>query len=388
MDRKCQDCGEPASKRCASCTVPTAWYCSSQCQRRNWVEHIFECNPRRNITTADYLALAIHKKMFPDDPQTCQDFGFTKAFSIENQSRLLGLYVGLIERLKISPKTVRQWQLEGTLIDNIKTSFSSLPAQSRGSYYPWFLRNQWVLDPRLSPPQDPVNDTMVRCWEYVRGGPNTDTPNKISAEMHGWPEEKHACYSLCNLILSQTHPSPELDIWVKFGFCACHDEEEERILAGVYTQLIKHKRCTFEQLYHAYLTSGLMALFSSRGLQLQTDRIPHLSAILERSPKVFPSVCYLKQFVAAQGETSELILSVAVDYGFRNCENEHEKSRLKELYKQVFTLPRPRSDLMRLHHVCIQGKLYNHIGQLIKLRKDEQKLFKRLLRNPYPMQNM
>ncbi|KAF7347379.1 MYND-type domain-containing protein [Mycena venus] len=385
MNHECRECGKPASKRCASCTLSTAWYCSADCQRRNWIEHIFECNPRRNINTSDYLALAVHKNLFPDDPQTCEDFGFARAFSIENRSSLLGLYIGLIERLKISPKKIRQWQVEGTLVENIKATFSTVPAHSRGRYYPWFLRNQWVLDRRLPRPRDPVDEMMMRGWQYVRGGPNTDTPDEIAAEMSDWSEDKQACQLLCNLILSQMHPSPELAIWVTFGFCACHDEEGERRLAWVYTELIKFGKCTFEELYHAYHTSALTSLFNSKGLTAQTEAIPHLEEVLKRSPRVFHSVCYLKQFVLAQGEGAEPIPSVTLDYGFINCIDEAETSRLKDLYRQIFALPRARADLMKLHEACVQGKLYDYVGQLVKFQKRDKKVFKRLLKNPYPL---
>ncbi|KAJ6520360.1 hypothetical protein C8R45DRAFT_808200 [Mycena sanguinolenta] len=385
MNQECKACGKPASKRCAGCTVPTAWYCSTDCQRHNWAEHRFECHPR---STADHLALAVRKNLIPDDPQTCEDFGFARAFSIENKSSLLGLYIGLIERLQVSPKKVRQWQTEGKLVENIKATFSTLPAHSRGGYYPWFLRNQWILDPKLPAPRNPANEMMTRGWQYVRGRPNTDSPDRIAAEMSSWPEEKRACQLLCNLILSQMHPSPELEIWVTFGFCACHDEEDERRLARVYTELIQFGKCTFEELYRAYQTSALTALFDSKGLRAQTETISHLDEVLKRSPRVFPSVCYLKQLVMTQGKGPEPIPSVTADYGFINCVDERETSLLKDLYRQIFALPRARADLMKLHVACIQGKLYDFVGRLIKLQKRDQKIFKRLLRNPYPLPNV
>lgn len=385
MNYECKECGKSASRRCAGCNLSTAWYCSTHCQRRNWTEHIFECNPRRHLNTADHLALAVRKNRIPADPQTFDDFGFANAFSIENKSSLLGLYVGLIERLEVSPKKVRQWQVEGTLIDNIKATFSAIPAHSRGGYYPWFLRNQWVLDPRLPRPKDPDQEMMLRGWQYVRGRPNTDTLRQISVEISSWSEEKLACQMLCNLILSQMHPSPELDIWVTFGFCACHGEEEQRQLARVYTELIKFGKCAFEELYHAYHTSALTALFNSKGLKAQTQKIPHLDGVLQRSPRVFHSVCYLKQFVMTPGEGAKPIPSVTMDYGFINCLNEAETSLLKDLYRQIFALPRARTDLMKLHHACIQGKLYDYVGRLLKLRKKDRGVVRRLLQNPYPL---
>jgi hypothetical protein len=226
---------------------------------------------------------------------------------------------------------------------------------------------------------------MLRGWQYVRGRPNTDTLRQISVEISSWSEEKLACQMLCNLILSQMHPSPELDIWVTFGFCACHGEEEERQLARVYTELIKFGKCAFEELYHAYHTSALTALFNSKGLKAQTQKIPHLDGVLQRSPRVFHSVCYLKQFVMTPGEGAKPIPSVTMDYGFINCLNEAETSLLKDLYRQIFALPRARTDLMKLHHACIQGKLYDYVGRLLKLRKKDRGVVRRLLQNPYPL---
>ncbi|KAJ6601300.1 hypothetical protein DFH09DRAFT_1127382 [Mycena vulgaris] len=389
MNHECKRCGKPASKRCSGCTLSTAWYCSADCQRQNWVVHIFECNPRRSINTGDHLAFAVEENLFPEDLQTCEDFGFTRAFSIENRSKLLGLYIGLIQRLGVSPKKVRQWQIEGTLVDNIKGAFSILPAQARGGYYPWFLENQWVLDPKLPRPGDPVEEMMLRCWRYVRhdGRPNADTHEDIIAEMSSWPERKQACHLLCNLILSQMHPSPDFDIWVTFGFCACRNEREEGKLAGVYTALIKSERCTFDELYRAYDSSALLPLFDSKGLREEREAIPFLEEVLKGSPTMFQSVWYLKQFVNAKEEGITPIPSITVDYGFMNClNNEAEKVLLKDLYTQIFELP--RVDPMKLHEACIQGKLYDHIGQLLKLKKKDQKVLKRLLKNPYPLPDL
>ncbi|KAJ7492114.1 hypothetical protein FB451DRAFT_1021003 [Mycena latifolia] len=383
MTHKCQRCGELASKRCSGCTLSNAWYCSADCQRRNWVKHIFECNPRRDINTTDYLALAVEENLFPEDLQTCKDFGFARAFSIENRSKLLGLYIGLIERLEVSPKKVRKWQMEGTLVENIKGAFSTLPEHGRGGYYRWFLDNQWVLDPRLPRPGDPADEMMLRCWQYVRGRDNTDTPEEIRTEMSKWPDEKNDCLLLCSLILSQMHPSPDLKIWIPFGFCACRNENDERKLAGMDIALFQ--RATFDDLYHAYDSSGLTALFDYKGLREQREAIsiPYLEDVLRGSPGVFPSVWYLKQFVMAE-EGNAPIPSITVDYGFMNClNNEEETSLLKDLYTQIFALP--RLDPMNLHEACIQGKLYDHVGQLLKLKKRDQKVLKRLLKNPYPL---
>jgi len=59
------------------------------------VSHIFAWKRRRSITTADHLALAVRNNLFPQDPQTCKDYGFERAFTVENRSKLLGLYIGM-----------------------------------------------------------------------------------------------------------------------------------------------------------------------------------------------------------------------------------------------------------------------------------------------------
>ncbi|KAJ7762405.1 hypothetical protein DFH07DRAFT_814279 [Mycena maculata] len=387
MNHDCNNCGNPASKRCSGCTLSTAWYCSGSCQRHDWVEHIFQCNPRRNITTTDHLALAVRTNLFPEDLQTCKDFGFAKAFSVENRSKLLGVYIGLIERIGVSPKTIRQWQQHGSLVENIKATFSTIPERSRGGYYPWFLDNQWILDSSVpGPTEDPVDAMMMRSWRYYRGGANRDTIEEIKAEMSNWPEEKQASHLLCNLILSQLHPSPDLITWITFGFCACRDEAEEKILARWYTTLIG--QCTFEELYHAYDSSSLIALFDSKGVRAGTETIVHLEEVLKGSPREFKSVWYLKQFVMAQGEEySKPIPSVIVDYGFMNCyKSEEETTLLKDLYSQIFSLP--RADPVQLHEACIQGKLYDLVSRLLKLKKKDQKVLKRLLKNPYPLPDL
>ncbi|KAI0920990.1 hypothetical protein AcW1_004887 [Taiwanofungus camphoratus] len=108
MRHKCVKCGDPATKRCSACTVSTAWYCDTKCQKSDWVAHIFDCNPKREITTADHLALAVDQNLLPEDVQTCMDYGFTRAFTVENRTQLLGLYIGLIKYLGVSPRDTSQ----------------------------------------------------------------------------------------------------------------------------------------------------------------------------------------------------------------------------------------------------------------------------------------
>lgn len=88
-----EDYQEANLKRCAGCRK--VYYCSTDCQKYDWVYHIFDCKPRRPINTADYLALAVRQNLLPEHPQTCEDYGFNRAFQPEDKSKLLGLYIGM-----------------------------------------------------------------------------------------------------------------------------------------------------------------------------------------------------------------------------------------------------------------------------------------------------
>src|ERR1700722_11386075 len=109
MTHICDACDQPATQRCSRCRTPSAWYCSRKCQQELWTQHIFECNPRKPISTAYYLARACLRDVFPDDPQTCEDYGFNRAFTPENRSKLLGLYIGLISYERVSPGLRGNW---------------------------------------------------------------------------------------------------------------------------------------------------------------------------------------------------------------------------------------------------------------------------------------
>ena len=41
-DPKCEECGDPATQRCSKCKL--AWYCSRDCQLRQWKKHKKLCS--------------------------------------------------------------------------------------------------------------------------------------------------------------------------------------------------------------------------------------------------------------------------------------------------------------------------------------------------------
>ena len=97
------DYEEANLKRCSGCQK--VYYCSTACQKYDWVYHIFDCKPRRPINTSDYLALAVYQNLLPEHPQTCADYGFDRAITGEEKSKLLGLYAGMSQAIASSMRS-------------------------------------------------------------------------------------------------------------------------------------------------------------------------------------------------------------------------------------------------------------------------------------------
>ncbi|KAJ3550576.1 hypothetical protein NMY22_g380 [Coprinellus aureogranulatus] len=153
----CDCCGDAEGKfTCSGCKKRR--YCGEECQKRAWEVHIFECDTRKPIKSYNHLARDVILDEIPSNPQTREDFGFNRAdlspeSGMDGSQRLFGLYVGLIKILGVSAKTVDQWRRNGTLLEEIKKKYEPIPEDFRGLYYPWLLRNQFVLDRSMPIPR-------------------------------------------------------------------------------------------------------------------------------------------------------------------------------------------------------------------------------------------
>ena len=268
---------------------------------------------------------------------------------------------------------MHKWRIKGTLVENIKKYYEDIPAHARGGYYPWFLQNQWILDKTKHVAAEHLDDVMTRGWIYA-GGRGSDTPDDIQRITSLWPKNKIACFNLCRVLQAGWHPAPEQPLWVEFGFCVCHDEWGEQSVAALYNQLIA--RSTFNEFYHSYDTSGLIALFHAKGLGGALRNIPYLEDIL-RNSSFKKSVWHLKAFVMARD--AKLIPSIACDYGFFNCKTEDERAELKDVYTKYFQSF--QANPIKLHEVCLDGKLYEYVGGIVKLKKK----FNRLMNTSYSL---
>jgi hypothetical protein len=333
-----------------------------------WPLHIFDCNPRKPIITAYHLTRACHNDEIPEDPQTCEDYGFNRT---NDRTKLMGLYIGLLLYQKVSPQSLHKWRKEGRLVEMIKESYEKLPPGNRGGYYPWFLQNQHVLD--RSKRSDPTDDMIMRAWRYAGGSPTTPL-EELTKIQNTWPEKKQTCFQFCALLLSNWYPSPEQNLWVDFGFCVSQSQSSEGLVSALYTRLIA--TCTFDEFYTAYSSSSLIALFRAKGLGSDLRNIRYLEDVLEHCSVSHKSVWDLKQYVLAK--KIRLVPSIDEDYGFINCKSEEERNELKEVYKAFFDLR--HADPIGLHEAAMEGKLFEYVGGFVKLPKKCE----HLMENPYP----
>lgn len=402
-ERCCTVCDEtdPPPKLCAGCNK--AWYCSRECQKSHWVFHIFDCNPSRPINSADYLALAVIKDTFPENPQTCEDYGFNKVDPAQ-ASKLLGLYAGLLSSaiLNVKPLTLHRWRLEGTLIENIKREYERPPERNRGEYYPWFLQNQDVLrsggaEENDSRNQARVDDELRRAWSFIGKPPDTSI-GEILQWSQALPKHHNHCFALYVHALSNTRLSPDSDLWISFGYCACSSPWDEDELTQSYTKLIHS--CTFDEFCTAYTSSSLFALFQARNVDLCISNLeslglapstpnPQIIDVLSGSPYRNKSVWDLKQYIrnkiihGRDNVSIRPIPSISADYGFHRCQNREDGKLLFDIYKKYFN---SSDSPLKLHHACIQGRLFEFFEVDVKIQLRPKNDYKRLLQNPYPLE--
>ncbi|KAI0742194.1 hypothetical protein BC629DRAFT_254024 [Irpex lacteus] len=382
---RCGACLEyTATRRCTGCQK--VWYCSKDCQTAIWHRHIFECKPRRPINTADHLALAVYDDLLPTDQETLKDWGIDKAglYSPRGPSMIFGLYVGLIKYCDVKPQQLHKWRLQGRLIPEIKAIYEAIPTHARGGYYAWFLEHQSILeDPEMS-----NNDTGTmaegmqrRAWVALGNSPNASATT-IRTFINNLPLERQICFKVYAVLLSSSHPGPDIAYYLWFGFCICPSLYEEMQLGRAYMALID--TCTFDEFCEAYSSGTLFRLFQKKNIPMNGIRCDLLADVLGGGPTIWKSVWDLKQFVAADGQGT-LALSSTVDYGFSNCANSEKPGKpLFNLYKTFFEMR--HADPLKLHAACVEGRLFKFFTEDISIKlPGSRKLFKRLLKNPYPL---
>ena len=311
--------------------------------------------------SADYLNLACRQDELPDDPGTIEDFGFGSFFDFDRKSKLLGLYQGLM--YSVSSRTVHEWQVNGTLLDNIEIEYRKLPNSHRGGYFPWFLENRHLI---LRQPD--ARSQILEAEDKVK--PYMNATDR-ALDPRTFPLKKTEVFVLYLYLLNGWHSRPENLEWFDFGFCTIN-EEQESSLAALYTSLIQ--TCTFDDVCKAFSDGRLIALMDAKGLSQERSKFKHLEAFLKGEAPF--CVWYLNKYCQIK-ETCEPPKAVSADYGFKNCTTAKQRLDLKEFYKRLLQ----RCDLMNLHRACMSGKLEEFAGNLVKIDAG----LRGLLKNKYPL---
>ncbi|KAJ3568901.1 hypothetical protein NP233_g1810 [Leucocoprinus birnbaumii] len=215
VQRQCTYCENlnPPPKRCIACK--NAWYCTVQCQRRHWVRHIFDCNPSRAITTADYIALAVDQNQVPEHPGALADYGFENDLSYEYTRRLLEVYKALlhpITGLGVKPLTLHRWRIEGSLEKQMVKELGRAPEQPLGEHISWFLQNPQVVRAKSIQEselqwEEPIEAAYRKAWGFI--GLSETLPKEEMIQYHNSLSiPKQECIAFYALLVIGEHPSP------------------------------------------------------------------------------------------------------------------------------------------------------------------------------------
>ncbi|KAJ5560361.1 hypothetical protein N7513_002760 [Penicillium frequentans] len=382
---ECQSCGRETYRHCEHCN--RGWFCSQGCQDRMSLDHLAKCSARP-ITAADILFDDVLKDQIPNDEETCEAFGFSRCGHAREKSHLLGVYQGLflyIQDPEISPVNLHKWQKKGMLVTKIIEKFSAVPENSRGGYFPWFLRNQHVLDNtkavrRLQGEDNPI----LRAIAAARPCLELEDCDKDPLEFEPIGKRDYA------ITLDSSTPNPnwvELDLWYDFGFAVCADEHNERGLGALYTRLFggtKSSReydkslgisprsqsslptCSFDEFWRAWENGTMGSLFDKYGIDTrlgQLNGVPHLRHFMSFPVEKHgfrPSVWRLKHLLALNDNTPiqsfPKVKEAAEEYGLTSQLDTKTRMALRQFYGELIKA----GDPLEVHRAKESGKLLEY----------------------------
>ncbi|KAI0086735.1 hypothetical protein BDY19DRAFT_995488 [Irpex rosettiformis] len=303
----CASCGHPsASKICTGCSK--VYYCTKTCQAADWMRHIFLCNPRRPITTADRLALDVREQRFPNDDQTRIEWGLEKAsatISIDASRMLLDLYTDLIEYFGIKPSQLHKWRIQGRLIAEIKAVYEAFPAEKYNRNYQWFLEHQDILENPTVTPED-TEMHIDRTYRYV------------PLNHHG----ERASSSTPSVTRVATLPRSPI---------STSSLDSEHVVRGRSTQNFASVS-PLKEFHEAYASGKLLDLFKRKNIvvllrdESRRDAFADILGCMPHTDKL-KTVWNVEQFITSQrgsGDVGPLLITAAIDYGYENCEQKSE----------------------------------------------------------------
>jgi len=332
----------------------------------------------------------------PQDEDVLEDFGFHNVLFGGDRTYLLGVYGGLYLSGKFSAEDLHEWRVGGILVDKIKEFYYSIAENSRGQYFPWFLKNISVLERPMT--QDEAEQKLIATF-YDKARPYLDLEDRNKTARDLKPEAKGTSFYLLAGTLLRISPNPIEENWYSFGFVTCRGQHEESMLVDLYQLLLTesdgsffyefHNRrrgviqpVTFTQFWKAYEAGTLIQLMDSKGLKELRSRLPFLEGFLS-APPAGPhlSVWNLKQFLEISDPMDHPpVPSVNVDYGFINCRTFEETCTLMEIYGKVLKTANP----LELHQACVAGDLFQFASYYVRM----EERWRPLMRNFYPLEEV
>ena len=332
----------------------------------------------------------------PQDEDVLENFGFNNVPFGRDHTYLLGVYRGLYLSDKFSAEDIHEWRVGGILVEKIKEFYYNIAEDSRGQYFPWFLKNFPALE-RPMTKDEALQRLIATFYDNARPYLDIEDRNKTAKDLK--PEAKGTSYHLLAGVLRRISPNPVESTWYSFAFVTCRGRGEESMLVDLYQLLLTesdgsffyefHKRrrgviqpATFTQFWKAYEAGTLIQLMDSKGLKELRTRLPFLEGFLSVPPAgPHPSVWDLVQFLEINEPTDHPpILSVKVDYGFINCHTFEETCTLMEIYRKVLETASP----LELHQACVAGELFQFASWVVPM----EERWEPLMRNPYPLEEV
>lgn len=366
--------------------------------------HLTKCSAR-SMTTADTLCHDVIGDRIPQDSETREHFGFNRCRDRRDQSHLLGLYQGLILPLGIRAIQLNEWREQDILVSKIIQAFSKLSENNRGAYFPWFLRNQYILD-NSTPPLQLVGEDNALHRAVNAARPYLDPEDRDKHVQQLEPPSKAHCFLFFAMVLDSSYPSPYWtwsNSWYDFGFVVLRNKYEEDELGRLYSTLVGGNRarrdydqslgiepedypniptCSFNELWLAYKNGELANLCRRYGLGSLLGGNLGLEEFLSfplNQRELRPSVWKLKHFLAIDpnhppGNYPE-IEAAAQEYGFTSQLNARTRLALRQCYEQLFGKVNP----LRVNEAKDCGKLSEYAESVLdEIDDDVQQVLRKI----------
>ncbi|CAG8842670.1 29313_t:CDS:2, partial [Gigaspora margarita] len=231
------------------------------CQKKDYPNHVLDC-PRRS---ADILVKNVFQNLMPTNIAVLYEYGFENCNNTEDRTKLLGLYIGLINIIGCSASQVHSWWESGELSINIKKTYDD------GGY---------TIDKFLS-----------FAKPYL-------SKHDQTVSFKSLPESKRNVSFLYTSVIQGFVPRIEERNWIDFGFCTCESISKEYQLRDLYQELIVQRGCKIDEFNDAYMSGTV--------LDLLKKKINNCGWLSESKIEIFgyeqpiKSVYHLKQYVLSK----------------------------------------------------------------------------------------